>query len=188
MPWDAGVPFFLGQFITTDGKPLPVCPRQLLRAQIKRAEARGFVSKFGMEFEWFNFRETSETLAAKGSHSPQPLTPGMFGYSLTRMAANGGFFKAIMDELLAFRVPVEGLHTETGPGVYEAAILYSDALEAGDRATLFKTSVKELGLRFGIMPSFMAKWNSKLPGCSGHLHQSLWDRKGGKNLLFDERS
>ncbi len=188
VPWDAGVPFFLGQFITTDGKPLPVCPRQLLRAQIKRAEARGFVSKFGMEFEWFNFRETSETLAAKGSHSPQPLTPGMFGYSLTRMAANGGFFKAIMDELLAFRVPVEGLHTETGPGVYEAAILYSDALEAGDRATLFKTSVKELGLRFGIMPSFMAKWNSKLPGCSGHLHQSLWDRKGGKNLFFDERS
>jgi glutamine synthetase len=25
-----------------------------------------------------------------------------------------------MDEMLAFDVPIEGLHTETGPGVYEA--------------------------------------------------------------------
>ena len=39
----------------------------------------------------------------------------------------------------AFRVPIEGLHTETGPGVFEAAILYSDPLEAADRAVLFKT-------------------------------------------------
>ena len=55
VPWDAGVPFFLGQFITTDGKPLPVCPRQLLRAQIKRAEARG-LSEVRHGPEWFNFR------------------------------------------------------------------------------------------------------------------------------------
>jgi glutamine synthetase len=36
------------------------------------------------------------------------------------------------------------------------------------------------------MPSFMAKWNDALPGCSGHIHQSLWDRAGKKNLFFDE--
>ena len=33
------------------------------------------------------------------------------------------------------------------------------------------------------MPSFMAKWNEKLPGCSGHTHLSLW--KDGANLFFD---
>jgi glutamine synthetase len=83
-----------------------------------------------------------------------------------------------MDELASFRVPIEGLHTETGPGVVEAAILYSEALEAADRAVLFKTAVKEIGQRFGIMPSFMAKWSQKLPGCSGHTHQSLWNASG----------
>jgi len=41
-------------------------------------------------------------------------------------------------------VPLEGLHTETGPGTYEAAIVYSDILEAADRAVLFKTAVKEI--------------------------------------------
>ena len=57
----------------------------------------------------------------------------------------------------AFGVPIEGLHTETGPGVYEAAIGFSEALEQADRAILFKTGTKEIGARFGIMPSFMAK-------------------------------
>jgi glutamine synthetase len=82
-------------------------------------------------------------------------------------------------------VPIEGLHTETGPGVYEVAILFSEALEAADRAILFKAGTKEIGSRFGIMPSFMAKWNPQLPGCSGHIHQSLSD--GRKNLFHDAK-
>jgi glutamine synthetase len=87
--------------------------------------------------------------------------------------------------MAAFGVPIEGLHTETGPGVYEAAIAFSDALTSADRAILFKTGAKEIGKRFGIMPSFMAKWNQALPGCSGHIHQSLSD--GSKNLFFDAK-
>ncbi len=50
---------------------------------------------------------------------------------------------------------------------------------------LFKTAAKEIGQRFGIMPTFMAKWNSQLPGCSGHTHQSLWS--GEKNVFYDEK-
>jgi len=46
--------------------------------------------------------------------------------------------------------------------------------------------VKEIAYRFGIVPTFMAKWDQKLPGCSGHLHQSLWDAAGTKNLFHDE--
>src|SRR5206468_11972168 len=129
------------------------------------------------------FQETSQSLHDKQFVSPQPLTPGMFGYSVLRMNQNQGFFHALMDELAAFRVPLEGLHTETGPGVFEAAILYSDALEAADRAALFKTGVKEIASRFGILPSFMAKWNTQLPGCSGHMHQSLWS--GAKTACHD---
>ena len=102
------------------------------------------------------------------------------------MNENREFFNAIMDEMLAFRVPIEGLHTETGPGVYEAALGFSEALEQADRAVLFKTGAKEIGSRFGIMPSFMAKWNAKLPGCSGHIHQSLSDGKA--NQFYDAKS
>ena len=185
VPWDGNVPFFLGNFVTGDGKPHPICPRQVLKRVLKRAEKMGFTAMVGAEFEFFNFAETPHTWAQKKGVGPTPLTPGMFGYSLLRANLNRDYFNALMDEMALFNVPIEGLHTETGPGVYEAAILFSDALEAADRAILFKTGAKEIAARFGIMPSFMAKWSAQYPGCSGHLHQSLND--GAKNVFHDAR-
>jgi glutamine synthetase len=111
----------------------------------------------------------------------------MFGYSVLRAAQNSAFFHDLFDMLTKFRVPVEGLHTETGPGVYEAAILYSDVIEAADRAVLFKSGVKEIAHRHNILASFMAKFNENLPGCSGHVHQSLWSADGDKNLFADSK-
>jgi len=185
VPWDGDIPFFLADFVDGEGAPLAVCPRSVLKGVLARAEAAGFTAKCGLEYEWFNFQETPQTLAAKGHQNPTPLSPGMFGYSLVRMAQNRPFFTALMDELGAFGIPLEGLHTETGPGVFEAAIQFSGALESADRGVLFKTAAKEIGSRFGIMPTFMAKWNSELPGCSGHTHQSLWS--GEKNVFYDKK-
>src|SRR5260370_36599256 len=115
------------------------------------------------------------------------MSDGMFGYSILRASQGSAFFHALFDGLKAFGVPLEGLHTETGPGVYEAAILYADILEAADRAVLFKTAVKEIAHRHGILPTFMAKVNENLPGCGGHVHQSLWDKTGKKNLFYNEK-
>jgi glutamine synthetase len=185
VPWDGNVPFFLGNFVKADGQPYPLCPRQVLKRVLKRAEKMGFQAMVGTEFEFFNFAETSQSWAAKKGVDPTPISSGMCGYSLLRAGQNRDYFNALMDELAAFRVPVEGLHTETGPGVYEAALLFTDALEAADRAVLFKMAAKEIGARFGIMPSFMAKWNAKYPGCSGHVHQSLTD--GAKNAFHDPK-
>jgi glutamine synthetase len=185
VPWDNGVPFFLGDFVTADGKPHPICPRQVLKRVLARAEKMGYTAMVGAEFEFFNFAETPQSWAEKKGLPPTPISPGMFGYSLLRANLNREYFNALMDDMAAFNVPIEGLHTETGPGVYEAAILFSDALEAADRAILFKTGAKEIGARFGIMPSFMAKWSAQYPGCSGHLHQSLSD--GSRNVFHDPR-
>jgi glutamine synthetase len=185
VPWDGGVPFFLGEFVNADGSPYPVCPRQTLKKVLARASKTGLQVMAGMEFEWFNFAETPQSWAAKQGVGPTTITPGMFGYSLLRMGDQRGFFNALMDEMGAFGVPIEGLHTETGPGVYEVAIAFSEALEAADRAILFKTGAKEIGKRFGVMPSFMAKWSQQYPGCSGHIHQSLSD--GKRNLFYEQK-
>ena len=186
VPWDGNVDFFLGEFINADGSPYEVCPRQTLKRVLKRAEKAGYAVMTGMEYEWFNFRETPQTWAAKKGVGPETITPGMFGYSLLRANANQGYFNALMDEMLGFGVPIEGLHTETGPGVYEVAIGFSEALAQADRAILFKLGAKEIGSRFGIMPSFMAKWSQQYPGCSGHIHQSLSD--GKTNLFYDGKN
>ncbi len=188
IPWEKDTPFFLVDFVNDKAENLAMCPRSLLRKIIAQAEDMDFSPMFSQEFEWFNYRETSDSLNAKGYQDIQPLTPGMFGYSILRMSENHEYFDDLFHLLEAFGVPLEGLHTETGPGVTEAAIQYSGILEAADRAVLFKSAVKEIGYRHGIIPSFMAKQTSALPGCGGHIHQSLWDSKGKKNLFYDQNA
>jgi glutamine synthetase len=185
VPWDGGVPFLLGDFVDERGGPLGVCPRALLKRIIGELSRAGYSALSAFEYEFFHFRESAQSLHDKGHVAPKPLTPGMFGYSLIRLNQHREYVNALMDEMRAFRVPIEGLHTETGPGVLEAAILYSDPLESADRATLFKTGAKEIAHRFGILPSFMAKWRADLPGCSGHIHQSLWNEDGTNNVFYD---
>lgn len=185
VPWDDDIPFFLADFRDDKGGPLHVCPRSLLKTVRAKADKMGFKAVFSQEFEWFNFQENAQTLEKGGFQQPEHLTPGMFGYSVLRASQEKEFFNDIFDQLEKFNIPIEGLHTETGPGVYEAAILYSDVLEAADRAVLFKSGVKEIGHMHGIMPTFMAKFSSALPGCSGHVHQSLWDADGDLNLFHD---
>ncbi|MCK7496416.1 MAG: glutamine synthetase [Comamonadaceae bacterium] len=64
--------------------------------------------------------------------------------------------------------------------------LFSEALEAADRAILFKTGAKEIGARFGIMPSFMAKWSQQLPGLlAATSTRRLSD--GKTNLFYDAK-
>jgi len=58
-------------------------------------------------------------------------------------------------------------HRKPAPGVLEAALTYCDALEAADRAALFKTYAKVLAQRHGLMATFMAKWSQNVPGQSG---------------------
>ena len=177
IPWENDLPMFLGEL--SNGYP---CPRGLLQRVRERASSMGFQVFCSQEFEWFNFLETPSSLVEKGFRGLTPLTPGMFGYSLLRSSLKNEYMGDLFSLLGKFGIPLEGLHTETGPGVYEAAIAYAPVLEAADRAILFKTAVKEIANAHGIIATFMAKWNENLPGCSGHIHQSLWD--GDTNLFY----
>ncbi len=185
VPWDNHIPFFIADFSQAGAEGLAACPRTLLKKVRNRAEEMGLKAIFSMEFEWFNFVGTPNQLAGSGYRELQPITPGMFGYSLVRPSQYKDFFNALFDQLLQFDVPVEGIHTETGPGVYEATVVYDEVLNAADKAILFKTGVKEIALQHGLVASFMAKWNEQLPGSGGHIHQSLWDRSG-RNIFFSE--
>lgn len=185
-PWEPGTAFFLLDFCDAAGQALAIAPRQVFQRVLARAAERGYTAHFSAEYEFFIFRETAQSLRDKHFASLTPLTPGMFGYSVLRLSANAELVREIMEGLAAFDVPVEGFHTETGPGVYEAAIAVEQGLAAADRAALFKTAVKEIAGRHGLTPTFMAKWNAGLPGSSGHLHQSLSKTGEHENLFTGE--
>jgi hypothetical protein len=44
----------------------------------------------------------------------------MFGYSVTRPMATKDFFYDVFDQSALFKCDIEGWHTESGPGVFEA--------------------------------------------------------------------
>lgn len=185
IPWENDVPFFIGDLASGNQRPPYVCPRQLLKGIIEQSNSFGYRAYFSQEFEWFNFAETPASARKKNYRDLEPISPGMFGYSILRSTLNNPFFDDLFALLGKFAIPLEGLHTETGPGVLEAAIQYAEVLVAADRATLFKTAVKEIAYRHGVLATFMAKINENLPGCGGHLHQSLWSDDGSKNLFYD---
>lgn len=60
-----------------------------------------------------------------------PLTDGMFGYSLTRPIHNQDYYYGVFDACERFKCELEGWHTESGPGVYEAV-----SISAGERESL----------------------------------------------------
>ncbi|KAJ7582961.1 hypothetical protein C8J56DRAFT_865313 [Mycena floridula] len=179
IPWEDNVPFFLVSFLDPETRePLVVDPRGILKITADRAKSFGRECFAGVEYEYFNFQETPETIAAKNFHNLTPLTPGMHGYSLLRTQLNKEYFGDLFDIANSFSVEIESHHTETGPGVFETALAYQTVLRMADSAILFKYLAKSVGMKHGVLPSFMAKPWGNLPGCSGHIHVSMRDAQG----------
>lgn len=198
VPWEDNVPFFLVDFLDPDtNEPLFSSPRGLLKIQLEKFEGKGCGAMAGAEYEFFQFKapstgsnDSASSAAAflrdNPPHTLPSLTEGMFGYSLTRPVHNQEYFYDIFDTCAKFDCDIEGWHTESGPGVFEAALQFGEVRGMADRASLFKYTVKSVATKYGITPCFMAKPRQGLPGNSGHMHISIVDGKTGKSLFYRE--
>ena len=144
-----------------------------------------FKPVFSQEFEWFNFQESPESCHEADFKGLQPLTSGMFGYSVLRNSVESEFYHDLMNLCLDMDMEIEGLHTETGPGVLEAALVYDELLKTADKAILFKTFTKVLAQQQGYMATFMAKRSGDYPGQSGHIHITDYD-ENKEDTISDE--
>ncbi|PGH35497.1 glutamine synthetase [[Emmonsia] crescens] len=199
IPWENNVPFFLINFFDPDTKaPISACPRGLLRTAAEKMEKMGYRAMAGAEYEFYQFRappnpnvvernssSTATFLRENPVNALPPLTEGMFGYSLTRTVHNQEYYYGVFNMCREFKCNIESWHTESGPGVFEAALEFGEIKEIADRAGLFKYVVKSLGSKYGITPVFMAKPRQGLPGNSGHMHISIVSDTG-KNMFSRE--
>lgn len=178
-------PLFLIDFVDEEGGLHPICPRSVFKRVLRQADQMGYSVQLAFEYEFFVFNETSQSVRDKGYQNLTPISPGNFGYSLLRTNVFSDLFHEFQDYCDDLGIEIEGIHCETGSGVWEAALRYCDAQEAVDRAALFKTFTKSFFQKRGMIVTFMAKWSMDFPGQSGHIHQSLLNRDG-KNVFFDQ--
>ena len=184
LPYEENSLLVIGEFTGTAEQ---VCPRGVLRRVLDKASEMGYIAQAACEFEFFVFEETPRSVREKNYQNLTNMTPGYYGYSVLRNSVHSEYYHELLGLCDAMRFPLEGLHTETGPGVIEGALLYDEALESADRAALFKTFAKVMAQRQGLMATFMAKWSNDWPGQSGHMHISFKDKKTGRAVFYDDQ-
>lgn len=181
LPFEDGGLFVLGEF---QDKAAELCPRNLLKRVLERANNSGYQVMCGFEYEFFVFDETPQSVRDKQFQQLTPMAPAEFGYSVIRNSVEADVYRSLLQLSREMDFELEGLHEETGPGVLEAAIGYDEALASADKAALFKTFSKVALQKMGKMATFMARWSEKYPGQSGHIHLSIRDQQG-KSVFYD---
>jgi len=169
MPWEPGVAICLGRAEGMDHKPVPIDPRPALIRQVERAAAMGYTVKIGTELEFYLL----------DPETGQPVDKGIGVYSLDRAAELEYVLGPIRQQINEMGIPIEQSNPEYAPGQVEVNIRYDEALIAADRVILFKSLVKQLAAKHGLMATFMAKPFYEQSGNGFHTHHSLW--KDGKN-------
>ncbi|MEI5676777.1 glutamine synthetase [Mesorhizobium sp. CGMCC 1.15528] len=152
--------------------------RNLCLRLLDEAAQLGYSVHSAFEFEFFVFAETPETLRAKNYRDLTHFAQGNRTYSLQTAALHGDLLNGLKDTMATIGVGIDALHTELGPGCFEAPLTHAKDIKAADDALLFKNFARAFFLRNGLTAAFMSKLSPDLSGQSGHFHISLSDRDG----------
>jgi len=184
IPWLEGAALVLGDVEWPDGTPVTASPRQVLKAQVERAEALGFTPKFGSELEFFLLKETYEEAHAKHYRDLTPSVPYILDYHILAASYDEPFIRTIRNGMEGAGIPVETSKGEAWPGQHEINFRYADALTMADNHVIYKNGAKELAHQNGCSITFMAKPDHTWIGSSCHIHSSLWE--GDKSAFEGE--
>ena len=185
IPWLDGTAMVIADLTDTEGAPVEVSPRQILRRQLERAAERGLRVCSATELEFFLFRESYEEADAKGWKGLTPHTSTIEDYQLLQTTREEYILRRIRNEMRAAGIPVEFSKGEAGRGQHEVNVTYAESLETADRHLVFKNGIKEIAAQEGRAATFMAKWTMDDVGSSCHVHTSLWDAESGDPLMAD---
>jgi glutamine synthetase len=168
-----------------DGTPVDYAPRSVLKNVLKLYTDRGWAPVVAPELEFY--------LVDKNTDPDQPLRPpvGRSGraetsrqhYSIDAVNEFDPLFEDIYDYCDAMDLDVDTLIHEVGAGQMEINFLHGDPLDLADKVFFFKRTIREAAMRHNMFATFMAKPMAGEPGSAMHVHQSVVDRKTGKNIF-----
>ena len=154
-----------------NGTPFDACPRQVLRRQIARLDARGLALQTGIEPEFFLLRRTADGFAPADAFD-RLAKPS---YDLQSLPRQREFLKALSDGLTACGLDVFQIDHEDAHSQFELNFMHADALRSADNLMLFKLAAQALAEAHGMVFSMMPKPFADQPGSGMHMHASLWE-------------
>jgi glutamine synthetase len=158
----------------SDGSGWQGCPRTRLQAVVDELREHGFSAQVALEPEFYLLTRDDD-----GEYQP---AISVRSFSETGLAAENVFVRQVVDELTGMGIALAQFGKEFGPGQYEISVRHDSPFAAIDRYCAVKDVVRDAARSSGRVATFMPKVFSHWVGCSLHLHLSLWDAAGERDL------
>ena len=162
-----------------DGSPWEACPRSFLKRQIADCAEAGFSVQAAFECEF-----SLATRSPDGSFAPLDES---LCFSSTGMTTAAPVMDAIVAALEAQNIQVDQYYPELGHGQQELPIRHAPALAAADRQVFYRDTVRNVAYQYGLYASLAPKPFPDQAGNGAHIHFSLWDKAGKRNVMYNPK-
>jgi glutamine synthetase len=186
LPYRPGSVLIQCDLSLTDGTPIPVSPRAVLRRQIDKAAAHGWSAIAGTELEFDIYENSYEDAWSKRYADLTPANQYNVDYSLLGSGRVEPLLRSIRNAMYEAGMTVESAKGECNLGQHEIAFKYADVLATADNHAVYKLAAKEIAHSMGKSITFMAKPNER-EGNSCHIHMSLRGMDGSLVFWDDEK-
>ncbi|WP_165349912.1 MULTISPECIES: glutamine synthetase family protein [unclassified Mesorhizobium] len=189
VPWEEDpTAAVICDLVHQDGRSVEFTPRNVLKRVLAAYADRGLRPVVAPEIEFYLVRKNPDPdypLTPPVGRSGRPIGGGA-GYSI----AGVNEFDELIDDIYHFSerqgLEIDTLIHEEGAGQLEINLRHGDPIELADQVFMFKRTIREAALKHEIYATFMAKPIQGQPGSAMHIHQSVLDRKTGRNIFSAE--
>jgi glutamine synthetase len=189
VPWeDDPTAQVICDLVHQDGRSVEFTPRNVLKKVVAAYEKSGYRPVVAPEIEFYLVRKNPDPdypLTPPVGRSGRPIGGGQ-GYSI----AGVNEFDELIDDIYHFcegqGLEIDTLIHEEGAGQLEINLRHGDPVALADQVFMFKRTIREAALKHETYATFMAKPIQGQPGSAMHIHQSVVDRKTGRNIFTAE--
>jgi len=190
LPWADSTGWMLCDTYFSNGQPMPLDGRGLMRRMLGELGEAGYDYLAGIEVEYYIVKVDGDRITPENAGftpPPPPVSVWERGYqylSEVRLDSVASTLEAIRDGLAAVGLPPRSMEDEWGPGQMEFSFSPIGGLAAADAVVLFRSAVKQICQRRGLLATFMCRPGLPNFFSSGwHLHESLISRQDGTNAF-----